>query len=376
MSRPRTVVLSAIAFVVLLGCALGVRLLAQGRAATEKPAPARLARCTLAPLPATPGAQKPIGALKVPCWGCPDANDWPVAFRTDLDLLAPLGNGTANAALWLKDFNKEVGAREADTEQAMNRRIEGPPDFGKVLAADDPLLLEAEPWADQAMMRTYPDVYPVEGFVTRLPNLLFALTLSKSWAARAADHPDSPAAIEDARRAIRWGRLLRQDDVTLIQDLVGIACIRLGAEQLYDAAVRRSDHPLALASAIVLGEHAPQRLRTAQIQTRLEITAVDGFETAQVGRVFKSGREVTEKKLAAILETVKSVPDRRFRLEGLFQLQLIRQLGSKAQKASVETALDELLGSPDPLIAATARLARTTTIDDEILEIVLRPKAL
>ena len=31
-------------------------------------------------------------ALEVPCWSCPSARGWPVRFRTDLDLLAPLGN--------------------------------------------------------------------------------------------------------------------------------------------------------------------------------------------------------------------------------------------------------------------------------------------
>ncbi len=375
MNRPRTLVLAAIATTVLLAGGLGIRLLGQGGPAAGKPAPVRFPRYTAA----TPSASVPtpnsIGALKVPCWGCPDANEWPVAFRTDLDLLAPIGTGTANAALWMKDFSKQVGAREDDVEKAMARRVEGPGDIGKVLAGDDPLLLEAEPWADQTVMRFYPDVYAVDGFETRLPNLLFALTLSKSWAARAAAHTDSPTAIEDARRAIRLGRLLRQDDVTIVQDLVGVACIRLGAEQLYDAAILRKDHPLALASAIVLGEHAPQRLRTAQVLTRLELTAVDGFEPTHQGRVFRSGQDVSEKKLAAILETVKRAPERRFRLEAIAQLQLVRQLGSKAQAARVEEVLDGLGRSPDPIVATAARHARQTTLDDETLGAVLKAKA-
>lgn len=375
MIRPRTLVFAAIAVVVLLAGTLGVRLLAQGRSASSKAVPARLPRYTQAAPPASVPAPLPIGALKVPCWGCPDGNEWPIAFQTDLDLLAPLGKGTANAALWLKDFSKQVGAREADAEEAANRRVEGPGDYGKVLPGEDPLLAEAEPWADQGVMRLYPDVYPVAGFETRLPNLLFALTLSKSWAARAATHPDSPAAIEDVRRAIRLGRLLRQDDATVIQDLVGIACIRLGAAQLYDLAVRRGDHQLALASAIVLGEHAPQRLRTAQILTRLELTAVDGFEPTHLGRVFKSGHEVTESKLAAVLEIAKNAAGRRFRLEAVAQLHLVRQLGSKAQQARVEETLDGLIGGPDPLVAAAARHARQTTIDDETLTSVLKPRA-
>jgi hypothetical protein len=375
MIRPRTLVLAAIAVLALLAGTLGFRLL-NGNPATSKPAPTQLPRFTGAAVLASVSAPLPIGALKVPCWGCPDAEKWPIRFQTDLDLLAPLGNGTVNAALWLKDFSKQVGEREADAEQAANRRVEGPGDYGKVLPGNDPLLAEAEPWADQGVMRLYPDVYPAAGFETRLPNLLFALTLSKSWAARAATRPDSPSALEDARRAIRWGRLLRQDDATIVQDLVGIACIRLGAAQLYDLAVRRGDHQLALASAIVMGEHAPQRLRTAQILTRLELTAVAGFEPTHLGRVFKSGHEVSESKLAAVLEIVKSAPDRRFRLEAIAQLHLVRQLGSKAQQARVEETLDGLIGGPDPLVAAAARHARQTTIDEETLGSVLKKGAL
>ncbi len=374
MIRPRTLVLAAIAAVTLLAAGLGIRLLAQGSAAAGKSAP-MLPRYSQPASAASVPIPRAIGALKVPCWGCPDANKWSVAFRTDLDLLAPLGNGPANVALWMKDFNNQGGTRYSDLEKAMDRRVEVSVDFPKVFAGDDPLLREAEPWADQAVMRTYPDVYPVLGMATRLPNLLFALNLAKGWAARAASHPGTPAAVDDARRVIRWGRLLRQDDVTIVQDLVGLACIRLGAEQLYDAAVRQGDQPLALASAMVLGEHAPQRLRTAQVLTRLELTAVEGFEPASTGHVFVSGRVPTEAKLAAILETVKSAPERRFRLEAIAQLHLVRQLGSKAQAARVEEVLDSLGRSPDPIVAAAARHARETTLDDETLSAVLKPKA-
>jgi hypothetical protein len=368
MNRPRTLVLSAIAVVVLLAGSFGVRLLAGG---AGKPAPQLLPRFAQAAPPASVPAPKAIGALKVPCWGCPDANQWPVAFRTDLDLLAPLGTGSGNAALWLKDFNKEVGARYPDLEKAMERRVKVSEEFPTVFAGDDPLLREAEPWAEQATMRTYPEVYPVLGMETRLPNLLFAINLAKGWAARAASHPGTPVATEDARRVIRWGRLLRQDDVTIVQDLVGLACIRMGAEQLYDAAVGQGDQPLALAAAMVLGEHAPQRLRTAQVLTRLVLTAAEGFEHATTGRALMSGRVPTEAKVAAILETVKGTPERRFRLEAIAQLQLVRQLGSKAQAAQVEGVLDGLCQGPDPIVAAAAKHARQTTIDDETLATIL-----
>ena len=373
MNRSRALVLASIAALVLLAGTLGIRLLNGSPAPAKAPDPPRLARNTLAPPPATVPAPKPIGALTVPCWGCPEAKEWPIAFRTDLDQLAPLGTGPGNAALWLKDFTKQVGAREAEAEQAMNRRVDGPGDLGKILPADDPLLAEAEPWVDQAVLRVYPGVLPLQGFQTRIPNLLLTLVLSKSWAARAAAQLDSPAALEDCRRAIRLGRLLRQEDVTILQDLVGIACIRLGTEQLYAAALLRGDQPLALASAIALGEHAPQRMKTAELLTRLELAAVDGFEPTHVGSVFKSGRAITGPKLAALLETSKASPNRRFRLEAIAQMQLARQVGASEQKARVEAALDTLMDDPDSLVAAAARYARTMTIDDETLAAILKP---
>jgi hypothetical protein len=373
MIRPRTAVLSAAALVLVLAGTLGVRLLAQAKNPPGKQAAPVLPRLTEpAPRAAVP-APGVIGALKVPCWGCPDANEWPVAFRTDLDLLAPLGDGQGNAALWLKDFNKEVGARYGELEKAMARRVAGPEEFPTVFAADDPLLREAEPWADQATMRTYPDVYPVIGTVTRLPNLLFAINLAKGWAARAASRPGTPEALEDARRVIRWGRLLRQDDVTIIQDLVGLACLRLGAEQLYDAAVRRGDHQLALAAAMALGEHAPQRLRTAELLTRLELTTGEGLEPVHLGSVFRSSRGMPERKLGAILDAARKSRERRFRFEAIAQMQLVRQAGTAAQREKVESALKELSADRDALIAADARHALETTLDPALVESLLGP---
>ena len=56
-------------------------------------------------------------------------------------------------------------------------------DLGKIVAGDDPLLLEAEPWCDQGTMHFYPDIFPLEGYSTRIPNLLVALTFARSWIA-------------------------------------------------------------------------------------------------------------------------------------------------------------------------------------------------
>ena len=193
-------------------------------------------------------------------------------------------------------------------------------------------------------MRFYPDVWAGQGASTPIPNLLVGLSLAKSWAARAVSNPEAPSAIEDCRRAIRWGRLLRQEDATLIQDLVGLASIRLGAEQLYALAARRGDHALMLAAAIVQGEAAPQRLRTAQVTTRLAVEP-DGKDALPDG------------KIDDVIGVAKSGPDRRFRNEAIVMLGYARFRGTPAQRQRAEAALAELETSADAFMADNARWA-------------------
>lgn len=344
MNRARNLVLSALAIVAVLAAALGIRWSALGR---PSPAPTPTSQPPLARFdtPAPPAhvpAPIHVDVPKVPCWSCPESEKWPVRFQTNLDVLAPLGDGPGNAALWFKDFAKLQGARLAEAEAAMERRVEGPEDFGLVLPPGDSLLKEAEPWADQATMRFYPDVWSGAGGATPLPNLLVALSFARSWAARAAVNPDTPAAIEDCRRAIRWGRLLRQDDATVIQDLIGLASIRLGAAELYTLAARRGDQPLMLAAAIVQGEAAPQRLRTAELLTR---TRVDG----------KSA--ITDLRIDQAIEAAKAFRDRRFGNEAIVMLGFTRFMGSSAQRDKAKAALSELRASPDPMTARNVRWA-------------------
>ncbi len=342
MNRNRTLVLGALAVVVLLAAGLGFRWAAlAGSSAPPAPRPPLARLETPAPRAHIPPPIR-IDVPKIPCWSCPESETWPIRFRTDLDVLAPLGDGPANAALWLKDFAKPQGARLIEAEAAMKRRVEGPADFGLVLPVYDPLLKEAEPWADQATMRFYPDVWSGAGGATPLPNLLVALSFARSWVARAASNPDVSAALEDCRRAIRWGRLLRQDDATVIQDLIGLACVRIGADELYTLAARRGDQPLMLAAAIVQGEAAPQRLRTAELLTR---TRVDG----------KSA--ITDVQLDQAIEAAKASRDRRFGNEAIVMLGVTRFLGSSAQRDKAEAALSKLKASPDPLTAGNVRWA-------------------
>ncbi len=361
MKKARTLVLLAIAAVVLLAGGLVLRARAVDRARPPRPPVPRLARFAGSAGAARVPAPKPIALaeMKVPCWGCSGSDKWAVTFQTDLDLLAPLGDGTANAALWLKDFARQTGAREGDAAAAMKRRVDAKEPYGKALPPNDPLLLEAEPWADQATMRFYPDVFAVEGFETRIPDLLISLTLARSWAARAASRPDSPQAYDDCRRAIRWGRLLRQEDTTLIQDLVGLNCVRLGAQALYDVARARGDQVTALAAAIVLGEHAPQRLRTAQL-----VTEIDVFSDP--------GAKVDEERLGRVLGAAKSSPDRRFRAEAITQLAVARARGSKAQRGKVDLALDEIAAGKDVVLSTMARWARTAKFTPDLLDLVTK----
>ena len=348
MNRSRTYVLGALALVIALAATLGVRLLrAEDRGAPGHPALNLLRHTEAAPAARVPApASLPAGLLEVPYWGSPAGMDgWPVAFRTDPDLLAPLGDGPANAALWLKDFTRPDGPRFAEAEAAMKRRVDGARDLGKVLPPDDPLLREAEPWADQATMRFYPDILPIRGLETPIPNLLVSLNVAKSWVSRALADPDAPGALDDCRRAIRWGRLLRQEGTTVIQDLVGLACIRSGAQGLYEIASRRGEAPTALVAAIVLGEHAPQRLRTQQLVAKLSVLDEGGFR-------------ITDRKVEELAEAIRTLPDLRFRGEAITQTAIVRSIGTRDQRERAEEALRGAAATKDPVQAALVRWAQ------------------
>lgn len=363
MKRSRTFVLAALAVVVLLGGGLWYRLHTRDTDGRYPwPATPPLTRLgTPAPAANVP-SPRVVARLELPLWGGPDRNaDASVRFRTDLDVLAPLGDGPANAALWLKDFTKGAAAsRTEEAERAMKQRVDGPADLGKVLPADAPLLLEAEAWADQATLRFYPDIFPVRGQATPIPNLLLSLTFSKSWLARALANPDAPTALEDCRRAIRWGRLLRQDDVTIIQDLIGLACIRMGAKTLYDVAARRGDTATMLAAAIVNGEHGPQRLVTMERLNHLAL-----FPGENLG--------VSAEKLDAMAEMARSCPDRRFRFEAILKLAVVRAKGARAHRAKAQEILDGLAGEKDPILLPLVHWARVSTFKKEELAGLIGP---
>jgi len=333
-------VLAAAGLVIILAGTLGARLISHGG---RTPAP--VAPGAVVPSPAT----APIGDLEVPCWSCPSAKEWAIRFQTDLDLLAPLGNGSANAAVWFTDFTKEIGPRAAEVSSAMKRRVEGPEWIGKIFPPDDPLLLEAEPWCDQVSMRFYPEFFELEGWDTRITNLLFPFNLVRSWVARGMAAEDSVSAMADFQRAIRLGRLLRQEDVVIINDLVGLACIHIGARGVYRRALADGDLELALLASAVLGEVAPQRLRTSEKTTMTDLSPslLEGANGVLTLRL-KPG------KLDVLIDTARNAPDRRFRAEAMIGLSIVRALGSPDEQVTVSEVFADLAISEDEMIATMA----------------------
>ena len=309
-----------------------------------------------------------IATLEVPCWSCPDAKTWPVTFRTDLDLLAPLGNGPANAAEFFVPFEKEVGPRSSDAKAAADSRstVEGLEDYGEVLAFDHPLLAEAEPWVDQAEMRFYPDLLPMDGIRTRIPNLLFMLHLARTWAARGVANPDPVAGLEDCRRTVRLGRLLRQEGTVMINDLVGLACIHLGARGVYDIAQRTGDLELALLGSVVLGEVAPQRLETARRIADTDVAPVKGPPPTDGSPLLRRADHID-----AIVEAARSATERRFRGEALMSAFVVRHLGTPEQADRMMALFEELSDDDDPIVATLARWCRDEPLSDELVEVLI-----
>ncbi len=354
----RIAIVAAAGLVVVLAGALAATLLGHHGAAAyalETPPSATVP----APYPCN------LTKLEMPCWGCIWAQTWPLRYRTDLDMLAPLGTGTANAATWFGAFAKPNGLRFAEAAAAMARRVpHGPlriaPNGLDVLPPNDPLLAEAAPWCDQATMRFYPDVFPVRGGDTQLPNNLLTLNLARSWIARGHDAASFDDAMADFRRVIRLGRLLRQDDVVVIDDVMGFSYIRWGAEEIYDRARKEGKTDLALLAAVVAGEGAPQRYLTAARMTSIEIapylrkTGAGSYELQLPAEGYK-----------AVSEMATSSPDRRFRDEAILRLRFVAALGAGPMRADAHALLEKLASGPDPIVAANARWSLATSVSDK-----------
>lgn len=348
-SSPRRAlsVLAAATVILLLGGSLAIRLLSGDHwpfPATHLIAPSAFV--------SDPSAVD-IRSLKMPQWSSPEAWQRPLRFQTDLDALAPLGTGSANAAVWFKDFSKPVGPRLPEFEEAQKRSLDHPT-LGHVLPANDPLLLEAQPWCGQATMRFYPDFLALKGQMTPIPNLILPILLAKSWVARGMDATDDASAFADFRRAIRLGRLLRQEDVTVIQDLVGLACIRIGIEAIYNRARFAGDANIALVAAVAFSEAAPQKLLTQALLTDVvEVFAhIRGNPSGQVQLA------VLDSTLKELIERAMTSKDRRFRFEAINALGVVRFWGRASQQELALRTLDDLAANTDPITAAFARNSR------------------
>jgi hypothetical protein len=351
--RPSRVfhVLAAAAVVVLLASLLGVRLAAR-TGTTAEPAP-EAARIEAGGVLVPPPVEFRVRDLEIPHWSHQNAREWPVRFRTDLDLLAPLGTGTRNAGEWFVDFRKPDGPRYGEARAIMDGRMEHPRGIGKVLPPDHPILREAEPWCDQAAMKFYPELLVPNGWTTQIPNLLVPLTLARSWMARGVDAEDPEEGLEDCRRAIRLGRLLRQEDAVIITDLVGLACIRIGAQGIYEIALKRGDTELALLASVVIGEVAPQRLLTSERVTR-------SWERGRLREDAPGALSLAlpDERLDAMMEMARNEPDLRFRAEPVLAMAVVRILGTPAQRERVVEFLTELAASDEhPVLSDCARWA-------------------
>lgn len=372
-NRHRRLVVAAAGLVVILGGLLAVRLAArEGGSPPDVAVPPWLAVLDPAPVapPATVPAPRelPWQKLEVPCWSCHDAIDhWPIAFRTDLDLLAPLGDGSANAAEYFALFCRRIGPRAADGEAFVARTVPAE-DFSFLRQAappDDPLLLESEPWVDQARMSFYPRPMPFEGWSTAYPNLLMALNMARSWTARGLRADDPAVGLDDCRRAIRLGRLLRQDDVVIITDLVGLECIHVGARGISEIARRAGDQQLAMIAATVLGEVAPQRFLTQQRVTALELRPF-----VQRGRFGRLSADIPAASVERLIEVMRA-PERRFRGEAILSSQIVVELGGRATATRLRSALEEVADNGDEWTAMMARYALSHPVDDATVAEVL-----
>ena len=354
-TRLRIGVLTAMSVILILAGLLVIRVL-QGSGAQAASPPTGIV-----PAPKIIDVKK----LTIRCWSCPTAEDAALDFHTDLDLLAPLGTGSANAANWFAAFAKPNGARAAEGSAAIDRSVERSP-LGKILPPKDPLLLEAEKWADQSTMKFYPEIFPVKGPETQIQNLLLCLILARSWIARGMDATSFESAMSDFTRAIRLGRLLRQEDALLISDLVGLACIRMSAEAIFDRARNEGKLELALTGSIVAAEASALRLLSGARLTSLELGPyVRKLDNASYGV------EVPDPLFQRIVTMTTDSPDRRFRQEALLNLHIVEQLGNSDQAGKAKTALAKLQQSEDKLTAAFAQSLQGRKVSAEEIEMIL-----
>ena len=73
---------------------------------------------------------------------------------------------------------------------------------------------------------------------------------------------------------------------------------------------------------------------------------------------------VTDESLDAVIELVRTLEERRFRIEGMVGLQAVMHLGTDSQREKARAVLDELAQDSDELLAVTARQLRDRPLDE------------
>jgi hypothetical protein len=253
-----------------------------------------------------------------------------LAFHADLDALAPLGDGQDNAATWFRDFSQNGGTRLPEWTRAREHatRMTVPGFTLTALPPVDPLLREAEPWIDQATCRFYSEELSVEEQPNRSPNLDMIRMVGFSWVARGSLNQN----IDDLSRAMRLGRLLRQDDVTLEQDQAAVELVHMAALAMNGMAVSNGDLRRSSQAAPVLTECSAIKLQTAD---RL---------------ILLSSGQIT-----TLISFAEKSADRRFRLDAMRRLDFMFAGSNADSQHQVNDALVRLEKDPDGMVAATAR---------------------
>jgi anti-sigma factor RsiW len=265
-------------------------------------------------------------------------------FTIDLDYFASLGDGPANAAIWFRDFAWD-GSRAAEIKRIEMKEAKFLDDKVKVYPPDLPLLLEAEGWIDQATCRFYPDVWKPAGTAIRVPSIVFAVDLARSWAARGAQEKDPQRAREDFRRAIRLGRLFMQDDMTLIQHISGLACISIGLHGLNDLARREGDAVMTAATSIALSDYYAMQGLLSLWQKEISLTSVDPERWRDLSFSFK------DEEIERLVAHARGNPLRCIRAQSASTLILVERIGTRGQREQAAKVLAELARDPDTKLA-------------------------
>jgi hypothetical protein len=185
------------------------------------------------------------------------------------------------------------------------------------------------------------------------------LTLSRSWIARGRGPEGS---VDDFRRVVRLGRLLLQDDVTLIQVLVGLAHLRLGAAELYQHAQRSGDAETMLVASRAIGDADAIRLLYNRRMTLLN-EAYGGLDQG----LFGTRLVLPEHRLGKIIEAAKTDPQRPLRWEAMYLLHIASHLASRQQRAVAARQLSGLAQDGDPFVAEMARWLVDQPLDQQVL---------